>query len=1061
MGGAMNLEPDDGQELVLERIAAGESLLIEGGPGTGKSTVLRRVFESLVVDSASSAAWSPVLVLTPDRRRAVEMEERIGPQLLGAVQTPGGHRVVRAVNSYAYLVISQWLVERESPLPRPVLTAGPDEDIWFGAWLEENADEWGHVFPKEAALGDALRMELRNAIARAGERGISPEDVGHIAGASGVPAWELLASAYLDYAGGADRVFTTETPHIDSARIQLIAAQTLDRWGALAAEQGLLTGAPVPECVLVDDLQDYTPATVQLLAALRRAGAQVVATSSSVTGTAAFRGAGADTGELVQEALGLPAFHLETNHRNSPPIATVVQASAGWVDPTIAKPAAPGHPLAPVIVPGEGRRGAWIAGSARRYHYLQDVPWERQVVIVRSADDIDPMRRQLLRAGVPLAPGDRPLQFSKEPVTRAMLDLLADQSGRDVGEAAMRFLSSPLVNADRLSLYRFLRSHQEGDLSFQDQLVNWLDEPSLLGDTRIPAAQRHTLELLRSASRVWRTKEAAAQMSPQLGLWALWEAADLASAWQQQALGSGPEAVRADDRLDAVISLFRRADLWEQQEASRAEDHGPAISARAFAEEMLEQKVASDSIAQVGTRPSGLSVLTVSQAAGKEWDVVYVSGLQDGRWPTRTRPGGMLHLERFEQLLSALPLHDIYPLQPNWLARVDPELFSVQLDQRQYRRRRRFEEAKLFIAAASRARNNLHLVAVENEAESASVFLTYLAAQGALAAFREEDGSARLTDVPAAFDIPTAIGLLRRGTVDPDLSEDEQRQAAALLAIMAANGVNAADPTGWIGGGPITSDSPLLNPEEPMRLNPSQIQGATDCTLQWFFRAVQGEDRPGILLPKAVDAADIGSLVHAVAEEVPGGQLELMLQSFQEKWDALHLDEEKWWVRRQKERLLEMIQVMSAQFRKVSGQVLVEQPIRAEFGSVSIFARADRLEWREDGTVCIVDIKTGSTSQSATDTENNLQLATYQLGLRDQYQVGGAALLQVGAGKREPVTRQSALEDQRAEDLRAQLTDLGQAMRGPIYQAKPVAICRQCRFRAVCPVQSEGARSVP
>lgn len=1045
-------------EATIDRILQEESLLVEGLPGTGKTTLVAEAFRRVGAAPHEDAPF-PVMVLTPDRRRAVHFEDLLPQDSLTSAGIRGGHRPIRSVNSYAYLVISQWLVEREEPHPRPVLTGGADEDVWVGHWLEQNAALYADLFPAGAAGSESLRMELRNGMARLGERGILPAQLGQLAAQVGIPEWDLLSRIYGDYAGG-DKAFTVQTPRLDSARIQVIAAQLLRQWDQKAKAEGVLYPAPVPRLVLIDDLQDCTAATLHLCAALKDAGAQIVATSSPSTGTGDFRGAVSTLGSEVASQLDLAEIRLQEQYRYGPAIQNVTGSVTQWIDPS--------HPaeqalipaeetVSPLVFTGQGRRGAWLSQQIRWHHYLDGVAWKDQAVIVRRAADVEPLRRQLQHAEVLLAPGERPLELSQVPVTRALLELLAPYQEAYPDPPIMRLLSSPLIGVDRLELFRFLRSYGSGDLSYEEQLLAWMDEPPTGAETDTSA--RKVRDLLRRAASIWQRRAQAAQMSPQLGLWELWESADVNDRWRQQALRGGFEGERADGRLDAIIALFRRADLWEQQQDSGQGGHA---SAAVFAKEMLEQVIAADSIAEVGLREPGVEILTVSQAAGRQWQIVYLSGLQDGSWPAKPRVSSLIHLPRLEQLLESLPVDTKSSIEEDSLVGADPNLVKTDLDDRSYRLDKRRSEARLLASAVSRAEQQLYLCAIENNDEVASPFLNYLSKEGVISAFRDEEGNALYTDVPPPLDVGSMVGQLRKSTVSPDLTSDQQKDAAALLAIMASSGVSSANPSQWVGAGGITTDSPLVE-NEPIKLSPSALQGAKECTLQWFFQAIHGRNRDGILRPAAFSAADVGTLVHGIAEKYPHGDPQQLRAELALRWEELGLDEDIWWIQKKKQELEEMVTVMGRHFQKVPGEVRVEAPIRTNLGPVVISGRADRIESLPDGSVRIVDIKTGKTRPSKNAVQTNLQLAAYQLGLGEQSEVSGAGLLTVADSPKDgSLLEQKALTADESAALREELVALGETMIGPTYYPDASsAACRSCPFQEICPVQEKGIRCVP
>ena len=104
-------------------------------------------------------------------------------------------------------------------------------------------------------------------------------------------------------------------------------------------------------------------------------------------------------------------------------------------------------------------------------------------------------------------------------------------------------------------------------------------------------------------------------------LWALWHAAEQAEPWRRSALAGGTAGERADRDLDAVLALFRAAETFV--------DRMPRSTPGAFVDWLQAQDLPSDSLAARARRAS-VQVLTPAGAAGREWDVVVVAGVQEG-----------------------------------------------------------------------------------------------------------------------------------------------------------------------------------------------------------------------------------------------------------------------------------------------------------------------------------------------------------------------------------------------------------------------------------------------
>ncbi|POC78492.1 hypothetical protein CRN61_15545, partial [Vibrio vulnificus] len=81
----------------------------------------------------------------------------------------------------------------------------------------------------------------------------------------------------------------------------------------------------------------------------------------------------------------------------------------------------------------------------------------------------------------------------------------------------------------------------------------------------------------------------------------------------------------ADRDLDAMMALFQAAERYVEQ--------SPAASPEAFVEYLLNQELPMDTLAARAESGDAVEVMTPASAAGRQWPVVIVAGLQEGVWP--------------------------------------------------------------------------------------------------------------------------------------------------------------------------------------------------------------------------------------------------------------------------------------------------------------------------------------------------------------------------------------------------------------------------------------------
>ncbi|MFC7581269.1 PD-(D/E)XK nuclease family protein [Schaalia naturae] len=1057
------LPPLDALQREIVAQAAGGSLVVRGAPGSGRSTCALAVFGEVAARTGSAVIWAP------DRLRTEALEERaqrLAPQAVRPVRTPA---------AFAYLVVSTWRIRRGDPLGPLELVTGAQEDRILQDLLAGGGIEWPPSLPERMRAMPAFRMELRNLFARAGEAGVDGTRLEALGASLGRAEWESAGRLLARYEDGPG--FALESRgrmQADTSRIQRVAARVLERWDRDAPARRVVAPAPVPEVVVVDDLQDCTASTVELLSVMAGLGTRVVAFADPDVAVASYRGGEPHLDLRLSRAIGAPMRELGDVHRGTPALRELARDVTQRVTTTgpagrrraaaAGDAGAGGGPpegaerIRLHLAASEAQLGALTARLLRGHHLHDGVAWEDQAVIVRSSGDVDSVRRQLRRGGVPLAGARRAFAFSHEPATRALLVLVAGGAPGQAAEApsepeaeerlAALLVDSPYVAADPLDVHRALRAlnarvveaadgdEEDTDLTAREvTLADLLGRPQLADGVADPELKGR----LKRASRMWAARSGIALRRPRGALWALWQAADVAEQWRAGALEGGADAPWFDDQLDAVIALFRVADVWEQRT--------PAGVARDFAEELLADDVPVDTLARTGQRPAGVEVATPAQAMGREWDVVCVLGLQDGRWPNPRLRDRVLRAD----LLADIASGRLDPLDPGGRGAAE--------DPRSARRAVLDDEMRLFAAAVTRSRRFLHLGAVRAENEAPSSFigiaLPHAARGGARSAGREDaeaspEEDLPLEEVPPALDLAGEAAALRHLASQPE-DEPGRDIATTLLAVLAREGVVQADPSRWTGVGGVTTDA-LTEAPGPIALSPSKVQTARECTLRWLLASAGGDAPAG-------GAQMLGTLVHAIAQRHPHGSEEEMLADLHGHWDDLGFDGTTWVGREQRLHAEDVVRALASYVQGVPGGVQTEVRVHVPLGDVVLTGSIDRIE-EVDGGVRIVDLKTGR-AISADEAQEHPQLAAYQVALVEQgLDVVGARLEFLGSGR--PVARiQPGLRGEDLERWRTELERFGTTLRGPVFQATPSApVCRTCPFRRSCPAQDEGRRTV-
>lgn len=1028
---------------VLEH--GGGPLRVLGGPGTGKTTLVAHT----VADRVLHRGVDPerVLVLTSSRRAAADLRERIVERLAAHGVTPTVREpLVRTVHSYAFAVLR--LQASLQDLPPPRLLSGPEQDVVVRELLAGELETGGQSWPARLrpALGlPAFAAELRDLLLRAAERGLGPEDLIALGRTSGREEWVAAGRFFRSYEqvmllrGSVGTVAPQATaPALDAAELVSAALLVLDTDAEVLRRE-----SDRVRHLIVDDAQHLDPLQAALVARLGAGARELLLLGDPDQTIFSFRGA--DPGLLTTG--GSAVVRLGTDHRMAPAVRSAVSRLAARLPgprAVLHGPVAeePGGKVAVRVFGSAAAEASWVADQLRRAHLLDGVAWADMAVIVRStARTLPVLRRALLAAGVPLAVPREELPVARHGAVLPLLGVLrcAVQPTALDEETAAALLASPLGGADPLALRRLCRELRRRELTAGGArtsgalLVDALRlEGQLDGfDDRTAAPARRLAGLLTTAARAAQRGGSAEEV-----LWQVWQASGLAHRWAATAVRGGPVGAQADRDLDAVVALFDAAARYADRLPGA--DGGPA-GVLGFCDYVTDQQIPGDSLAPRSPQGEAVAVLTAHAAAGREWALVAVPGVQEGSWPDLRLRGSLLGVEHLVDTTAGL--------ESATISRTAPLLA---------------EERRLLLMAASRARHRLLVSAVRGEDEQPSRFLDEL--EGTDASIVERPVAAR----ERGLSLPEVVAELRRVCCNPAEDGSRRQDAAAGLARLAQAGVPGAHPDSWYGLGPPSSHSPLRVQGEPARVSPSLVELVSSCPLRWLLTRHGGEDVQAL-------PAITGSLVHGlVAAAAAGATDEQLEQALADAWTGVDAGA-PWYSRTEQQRVRQMVAMFRHWWRDSRGELTevgCEQEVEARLpaaaddgAAVVLRGRVDRLERDRQGRPVIVDVKSSKTPVSKQAAQEHAQLATYQLaaahGAFTEHglaaEPGGAHIVQVSARTAAAVQRdQQPLDGPALARWGDIVREAARRTAGPEFVAIDNGDCERCPSRIACPLHDSG-----
>lgn len=1047
----MELPPlDQTKQDLVDSAWTPRAVSVVGAPGTGKTTLALAFARARI--AASSAGGDDVLVLSPTRLSAARMRERLDLLTRRTASRPA----VRTPSGLAFAI--ECAFADATGQGRPQLVSGPEQDALLAELLAGHEQGLGTDPGWPARCGPQVRSmrgfrhELRDVLLRAADCALTPEDLILLGEKHGREEWVAAGRVYREYRQvlALERSVHGAPARVDTGSIVVRAAAHLHEWSRVAPD----AAKPRWRTIVVDDYHEANMAFARLLRVLAADGAQVVVLGDPDSSVQGFRGAIpallAEAEHPIGHGGGLGARRVVLERVFRQPV--LLRAATRRVSDRIrvagvasqrkalsAASAAQGSEIGELegtvltkVFRTRSQEMNAVATHVRRHHVLNAVPWSEIAVIVRAGADVEEVASALTSAGVPsdAAVARRPLR--DEPAVRSILDALrcAIDPQALTTEVAVGLLTSPFGGLDSIELRRLRRAlrveeREHGGARGPDELVvEALSNPdslTMMASPEATAARRIAL-MLANAHREYRRAGASVETV----LWELWRSAGVESRWRELSLHGGAVGQRFDRELDSVIALFTAA--------GRFMERTPSAHPAAFIAEILAEDLPSDTLAARASDPERVTVTTASSAAGREWCVAVVAGVQDGTWP---------NLRIRDSVLGAHALADIVS------GRIaDPH--GVTTDAR---RSVMDDELRFFAVAISRARAHLLVTAVEDEEQSPSVFLDFLTETDEAAA-GSDSGASILESDP--YSLRGLVAQLRRHV---ESAGPRAHLSAQLLAYLAANAVPGADPAEWAGLAPTSSDQPVWLDDQPVTVSPSHVETFSHCGLRWMLVSSGGEDsgRAG--------AAALGTLIHDIAARLPEGSREELLAQFEREWPSLGLGD-GWVGQRQHDLASTMIDRLAryiAERRAAKARVVAtEQRLDVLIGRARLHGQVDRLELDESGEkLRVIDLKTGTTRISATEAERNPQLGMYQVALSQSpsaEQVDGADLVYVGPGTVSFGRRtQPALsDDEDPQWAHRLLHDVADQMAQAEFVARVGVMCRTCPVIASCPAQNRG-----
>ncbi|HVE23790.1 MAG TPA: PD-(D/E)XK nuclease family protein, partial [Sporichthya sp.] len=265
------------------------------------------------------------------------------------------------------------------------------------------------------------------------------------------------------------------------------------------------------------------------------------------------------------------------------------------------------------------------------------------------------------------------------------------------------------------------------------------------------------------------------------------------------------------------------------------------------------------------------------------------------------------------------------------------------------------------------------------------------------------------------------------------------------------------------------------DPDVPLALSASTVDGISGCPLQWFLRReVHADTAPTVRM-------SFGNVLHALAEEVARTgvtDLDDLMKRLDTVWAEITFDA-PWQSAVEREAARKALAAFLVWHdgrpgREVLGaEVPFDVTVETPDEPVRLRGSLDRVERDQDGRMRVVDFKTSKTSVSVGEAEAHPQMATYQVaveaGALDELpgatrSSGGAELVmlrQIGKDGMPTVRGQGATADTTDPAWAVKLLAAAAArVREERFTPLPSEGCDNCEFRRCCSGRAEGRQVV-
>ena len=375
----------------------GSPLVIHGGPGTGKTTLL---VEAALARIAEGQNPDSILLLTFGRERASELRDAIALRTTKTMFEP----LARTFHSLAFSIVKM----KAKDDPEPILLSGPEQESYIKELLQGDIADGYKEWPEDlhaALTTNGFARELRDLILRASERGIDADELAALGKSEGEKYWQGAAAFWKRYLNSMvmrEISATDAKMRIDPSELVSRAALHLhNNPDVLSALRSRFT------TIMVDEFQESDPAQRALLAML--AGSDLIICADADSAVGRFRGADPDGLSAALDPYRAKEIVFNSAFRSSSSIFDIgVRFAKSMKGSPVTRKRTCSNENAGQVQVHRFRSGAeeaaFIAHQFRSAHLREGISYSNMAVILRSPGmQASSLRRAFSQVGIPVA----------------------------------------------------------------------------------------------------------------------------------------------------------------------------------------------------------------------------------------------------------------------------------------------------------------------------------------------------------------------------------------------------------------------------------------------------------------------------------------------------------------------------------------------------------------------------------------------------------------------------------------------------------------------------------